>query len=258
MTNVVILAGGFGTRISEYTETIPKPMVPIGNKPIIWHIMNNFSCFGLNNFYLALGYKSEKIKEYFINYHYLNSDLEVNLSSGKIKPLNEVENGWNVSLIDTGLKTMTGGRVKKIFSHMKKEKFILTYGDALSNVNIDSLLKFHDSHKKMVTVTAVRPSARFGEIDLDEDKVISFKEKPRTKTGWINGGFFIMEPEFVDFIKGDETVLEKSPLELAAENDQLMAFKHEGFWQCMDTKRDHESLENLWSTGSPPWLEDLK
>ncbi len=250
---VVILAGGFGSRISEYTNSIPKPMVPIGGKPILWHIMNNFSHFGINNFYVALGYKSENIKEYFLNYHALNSDFSVDLSNGNIEPINEEKNNWKINLIDTGLNSMTGGRVKRIFKHMKKEKFLLTYGDALSNVDIKDLIKFHESHNKMITVTAVRPSARFGELDIEDSIVKTFKEKPQTNQGWINGGFFIVEPRFIDLIKDDSTILERSPLEIAASQGELMAYKHKGFWQCMDTKRDHESLQLLWEDGSKPW-----
>jgi glucose-1-phosphate cytidylyltransferase len=250
---VVILAGGFGSRISEYTNSIPKPMVPIGGKPVLWHIMNNFSHFGINNFYVALGYKAENIKEYFLNYHALNSDFSVDLSNGNIEPINEEKNNWKINLIDTGLNSMTGGRVKRIFKHMKKEKFLLTYGDALSNVDIKDLIKFHESHNKMITVTAVRPSARFGELDIEDSIVKTFKEKPQTNQGWINGGFFIVEPRFIDLIKDDSTILERSPLEIAASQGELMAYKHKGFWQCMDTKRDHESLQLLWEDGSKPW-----
>lgn len=250
---VVILAGGFGSRISEYTNSIPKPMVPIGGKPVLWHIMNNFSHFGINNFYVALGYKAENIKEYFLNYHALNSDFSVDLSNGNIEPINEEKNNWKINLIDTGLNSMTGGRVKRIFKHMKKEKFLLTYGDALSNVDIKDLIKFHESHNKMITVTAVRPSARFGELDIEDSIVKTFKEKPQTNQGWINGGFFIVEPRFIDLIKDDSTILERSPLEIAASQGELMAYKHKGFWHCMDTKRDHESLQLLWEDGSKPW-----
>jgi len=255
--NVVILAGGFGTRISEYTGVIPKPMVPIGGKPIIWHIINNFASFGLNNFYLALGYKSEIIKDYFANYHTLNSNFSVDLSSGEIDLISNSNTNWKVNLIDTGLNSMTGGRVKRIFQNMEKKRFILTYGDALCDVNIEELLKFHDNHKKMITVTAVRPSARFGELELEEDNVLSFKEKPQTSSGWINGGFFVIEPEFIDLIADDSTVLEKSPLEKASELGQLMAYKHDGFWQCMDTKRDQEKLQEIWDDGSIQWLPKI-
>lgn len=251
---VVILAGGFGTRISEYTDVIPKPMVPIGGKPIIWHIMNNFSSYGLNDFYLALGYKAEKIKEYFSNYHILNADFKVQLSSGDIDLINNVNLNWNVNLIDTGLSTMTGGRVKRIFNHLENEAFILTYGDALSNVDISKLLHFHKSHKKLVTVTAVRPSARFGELEIEDGCVTSFKEKPQTSQGWINGGFFVIEPEFIEYIGDDSTILEKSPLEKVAEAGELMAYQHDGFWHCMDTKRDQEKLQEIWDGGSIKWL----
>ena len=240
---VVILAGGFGTRISEYTHTIPKPMVRIGNKPIIWHIMKHYAKYHYNNFYLALGYKSEVIKEYFENQ--LEEDEKSSTHSN-------VHN-WNIQTIDTGLNTMTGGRVKRLKEYLKNETFLLTYGDALSNINIQQLVNFHKNHGKLVTVSAVHPSARFGELNLKEDKVLSFNEKPQTKKDWINGGFFVVSPKFIDYIDDDKTVLEKYPLETVAKEGELMAYRHDDFWQCMDTKRDHDLLEEQWKSGSPPW-----
>ena len=251
---VIILAGGFGTRISEYTDVIPKPMISIGENPIIWHIMTRYANYGHNNFYLALGYKSRVIKDYFLNYATLQSDFSVDLDSNKIKNLNNINLDWKVNLIDTGINSMTGGRLKRLKDHIGKEPFLLTYGDGLSDVDINELVAFHKSHKKMVTVTAVRPSARFGELGLDGNKVIDFKEKPQTDSGWINGGFFVMEPEFLDLIDGDETVLEQYPLERAAEMGELQAFKHKGFWQCMDTKRDKDALNDLYDQNKAPWL----
>lgn len=251
---VIILAGGFGTRISEYTDVIPKPMIPIGENPIIWHIMNRYANYGHNNFYLALGYKSRVLKDYFLNYATLQSDFRVDLDSNKIKNLNNVNLDWKVNLIDTGINSMTGGRLKRLKDHIGKEPFLLTYGDGLSDVDINELIAFHKSHKKMVTVTAVRPSARFGELGLDGNTVIDFKEKPQTDSGWINGGFFVMEPEFLDLIDGDETVLEQYPLERAAAMGELQAFKHKGFWQCMDTKRDKDALNDLYDQNKAPWL----
>ncbi len=252
---VLILAGGFGTRLSEYTSDIPKPMVQIGGKPILWHIMNHYSKYKYFDFNIALGYKSEIIKEYFLNYKSLNSDFSLNLSDGKIIYHNNIINKWKVNLIDTGLKTMTGGRLKRMKPYLNNETFMLTYGDGLSNVDLNKLLDFHKSHGKLVTMTAVRPSARFGELELRENNVFSFKEKPQLQEGWINGGFFIIEPEFINFINGDNTMLEREPMERAAKNGELMAYKHDGFWQCMDTKRDKDRLEQMWLEGNPEWIQ---
>ena len=220
---VVILAGGYGTRISEYSKTIPKPMIAINKKPIIVHIMEHYAKHGFNDFYIALGYKGSVIKEYFKN--------------KKFK--------WNINLIDTGLKTMTGGRLKRLKKFLGKETFLMTYGDGLSDINLTKLLKFHNRNKKLVTLTAVRPPARFGAIKLKGNTVTTFKEKAKMDEGWINGGFFVIEPKFLDLIKNDQTFLEKEPLESAGKKDQLCAFKHNGFWQCMDTKRDKDKLEEI-------------
>ncbi len=219
---VVILAGGYGTRISEYTKRIPKPMILINKKPIIVHIMEHFVKYGFNDFIIALGYKGSEIKKYF-----------------------KKKNHWNVKLVDTGLKTMTGGRLKRLEKILGKEKFFMTYGDGISNVNLNKLLKFHKKNNKLVTLTAVRPPARFGAIKLSGNRVKLFKEKQKIHEGWINGGFFVMEPAFLKFIKNDNTFLEREPLEQAGKKGQLYAFKHEGFWQCMDTKRDKDILEKI-------------
>lgn len=251
---VVILAGGFGTRISEQTNLIPKPMIKIGDKPILWHLMNIYSHYGYNDFYLALGYKSSIIKEYFLNYHMLNSDFTIDIENGNIFQLHKDNKPWKVTLIDTGINTLTGGRVKKMETHMNKEEpFLLTYGDGLSDVNIEDLINFHKSHGKMITMTAVRPTARFGELELDGNRIKIFKEKPQMHEGWINGGFFVINSEFFKLIDGDTTMLEREPLEKAASMGELMAYKHDGFWQCMDTKRDHELLEELWKSENCPW-----
>tara|TARA_A100001015_G_scaffold199584_1_gene222846 strand:+ start:729 stop:1505 length:777 start_codon:yes stop_codon:yes gene_type:complete len=251
---VIILAGGFGTRLSEYTERIPKPMVKIGGKPILWHIMQRYADYSHKDFYIALGYKSEVIKEYFLKFNVINSNFKIDLNNGKVKTFESKNFDWKVSLIDTGINSMTGGRLKRLQSQIGKERFMLTYGDGLSDIDFKALLDFHNSHKKMVTVSAVRPVARFGEIELDENKVTSFKEKPQVNKGWINGGFFIFEPEFFDLIKDDSTVLEKDPLESAAQMGELMAFKHEGFWQCMDTKRDKDFFEEMYKRNETPWI----
>jgi len=251
---VVILAGGFGTRLSEYTNVIPKPMVEIGGKPILWHIMNIYSSFGYNDFIIALGYKSEVIKEYFLNYYALNSDFEVNLENGKINYINELSKNWKIKLIDTGLNTMTGGRVKRLEKVIGNETFMLTYGDAVTDVNIDDLLSFHKRSGRRATVTAVHPTARFGEIELNgNNEVNSFKEKPQVNKGWINGGFFVFEPYLFDLIKDDATILEREPLETLASSNELVAFKHKGFWQCMDTARDRDNLDEIWESGNAPW-----
>ncbi len=228
---VIILAGGFGTRLGEVTDTIPKPMVEIGGKPIIVHIMELYATYGHTDFLIALGYKAEVIRKYF----------------------SENKFNWNISMVDTGLDTMTGGRSKIVSKHVGNETCFLTYGDGLSDINIDKLLKFHKDHKKLATVSAVRPSARFGELDLDGDRVLSFEEKPQLQKGWINGGFFVLEPDFFNYIEGIKIMLEREPLEQASKDSQLFAYRHEGFWQCMDTRRDHELLETLWLEGNPPW-----
>jgi len=254
---VVILAGGLGTRISEYTSRIPKPMVEIGSKPILWHIMRHYARYSHKDFFLALGYKSSVIKEYFLNYHQLNSNFKINLSSGELCSLDSTEYkpDWNINLIDTGLMSMTGGRIKRIASYIEDEVFLMTYGDGLSDVNIDALVEHHMRYRPLVTVTAVRPTARFGELDIDVNsaRVTSFAEKPQTNQGWISGGYFVIDKSFLSYIDDDATVLEHGPLSRLAEDGKLSAYLHNGFWQCMDTKRDHEFLEQIWSNGKAPW-----
>ena len=250
---VLLLAGGLGTRLSEYTEPIPKPMVPIGNRPILWHIMKTYAHFGHNDFYVALGYKAERIKEYFLNYHSLNSNFTVSLADGAVEAHQVKKVDWNITMVNTGEESMTGGRVKRMKPFIGNEPFMLTYGDGVADIDINALLSFHESHGKMVTVSAVRPVARFGELEIDQGKVNSFQEKPQMGRGWINGGYFIIQPEFFDLIDDDSTILESKPLETVARMGELMAYKHNGFWQCMDTKRDKDSLEDLWESNKAPW-----
>ena len=250
---VIILAGGFGTRLSEYTESIPKPMVTIGGRPILWHIMNTYAYYGHKDFHLALGYKAEVIKEYFLNYSSLDSDFSVDLKNGRVTLHQPSNLDWNVTLVHTGSNSMTGGRVRRLKSYIGDETFLMTYGDGVANIDINELVKFHKQHGKMVTVSAVHPAARFGELQINNGVVESFKEKPQVNQGWINGGYFVMEPSFFELIEGDHTILEKEPLERAAELGELMAYQHHGYWQCMDTKRDRDHLEDLWQTGEAPW-----
>ena len=250
---VILLAGGFGTRLSEYTDLIPKPMVTVGGRPILWHIMKTYTAFGHKDFYVALGYKAEVVKEYFLNYRALNADFTVDLGSGVVTSHQVDTVDWRVTLVDTGASSMTGGRVRRMKPFVGSETCMLTYGDGLADVDLDALLRFHRSHGKMVTVTAVRPAARFGELDIAGDAVTSFKEKPQLHEGWINGGYFVVEPEFFDLIASDDTILEREPLERVAAMDELRAWRHEGYWQCMDTKRDRDALEELWSSGKAPW-----
>ena len=249
----VILAGGLGTRISEETELKPKPMVEIGHIPILWHIMNTYAKFAHKDFYIASGYKSEIIKDYFLNYRELNSDFTINLSNGNITSHQQNLVDWNVTIVDTGLSSMTGGRIKRMQDYIGNEPFLLTYGDGLADINIEDLIKFHKSHGKMVTISAVHPGARFGELDIQNNIITSFKEKPQVTQGWINGGYFVVNPSFFELIDNDQTVLEKEPLEKVAQIGELMPYKHEGFWHCMDTRRDRDSLEDLWCHENAPW-----
>ena len=249
---VVILAGGFGTRISEFSNLIPKPMIKVGPKPILWHIMNYYSKYGFDDFVIATGYKSEVIKDYFLNYKNINSDFTVDLETNKINFINKSNLNWKVTLVDTGLNTMTGGRVLKLAEYLNKP-FMLTYGDGLSNVNLDKLLEFHKKQNKMVTVTAVHPMARFGDLKIKNNIVEEFQEKPQGKEGWINGGYFVINPEFIDLINDSSTVLEKEPLETVARMGELSAYKHTGFWHCMDNKRDYDLLNKLYSSNKSPW-----
>tara|TARA_B100000795_G_C22767272_1_gene426242 strand:+ start:451 stop:1215 length:765 start_codon:yes stop_codon:yes gene_type:complete len=251
---VIILAGGFGTRLAEYTETIPKPMVSIGEKPILWHIMRTYASFGHKDFHLALGYKAELIKKYFLNYRSLNEDFTIDLATGSTSTHHSDTEDWKVTLVNTGVKSMTGGRVKRMQSFIGNEPFMLTYGDGVANIDLNALLAFHQSHGKMVTVSAVHPGARFGELEINKGKVNSFQEKPQMGQGWINGGYFVIEPTFFELINNDATILEREPLEMAAQMGELMAYQHDGFWQCMDTKRDRDMLNDLWQTGEAPWI----
>ena len=250
---VLLLAGGFGTRLSEYTEDLPKPMVRIGGMPILWHIMKTFAHFGHKDFNIALGYKSEVIKEFFLHYRTLNADFTIDLKTGLVNPHQLNETDWKITLVNTGQFSMTGGRVKRMKPYIGNKTFLLTYGDGVSNIDLDKLIKFHKSHGKMVTVTAVHPVARFGELEIKGEKVISFQEKPQTEQGWVNGGYFVIEPSFFDLIDEDKTILEREPLEKVAKMGELMAFRHNGFWQCMDTKRDRDYLEEIWDSGKAPW-----
>lgn len=251
---VVILSGGFGTRISEYTSVIPKPMIRIDRKPIIEHIMEIYSKFGHKDFYLALGYKSEVIKKYFYNYEILNSDFKINLNNGAVNTYSKPKKDWDIHLIDTGINTMTGGRLKRLSKFIGDETFLLTYGDAVTDLNINRVLDFHKSHHKMVTITGVRPPARFGELTINKNnEVLEFKEKPNIKEGWINGGFFVIEPEFLNYISNDSSILEREPLEKVAKLNELVAYLHDGFWHCIDTKRDKDSLEEIIKSGNKKW-----
>ncbi|EMF83197.1 glucose-1-phosphate cytidylyltransferase [Leptospira weilii serovar Topaz str. LT2116] len=248
----IILCGGLGTRLSEETTIKPKPMVEIAGKPILWHIMKIYEHYGFGDFILALGYKGEVIKDYFLNYHARMSDLIVSLKSGTVDYSNPTAEDWKVQLIDTGALTMTGGRLLRLKDHLK-ETFMVTYGDGVSNVDIQKLVSFHKSHGKLATVTAVRPPVRFGELSISGDQVIRFQEKPQAEEGWINGGFFVFEPEVLNYIENESTMLERAPLEKLAKLGQLMSFRHPGYWQCMDTLRDKQTLEELWLQNKAPW-----
>ena len=250
---VVILAGGFGTRLSEYTESIPKPMVTVGGKPILWHIMNSYANAGFNEFILALGYKADLIKQYFTSLKLFDSDATIDFAEGATIYHSEGTCDWKVTMVDTGLESMTGGRLGRLRNYLADQPFMLTYGDGLSDVPLQKLLHFHQAHGKKATITAVRPVARFGELQLEGAQVTSFREKPQVTQSWINGGFFVFQPEVLNLISGDETVLEKEPLEELAKEGELIAYKHEGFWQCMDTKRDRDFLEELWESGRVAW-----
>ena len=254
--NTVILCGGLGTRLAEETQLKPKPMVEIGYRPILWHIMKIYEIYGLNDFTLALGYKGDVIKDYFLNYHARLSNLTVHLKTGNVDYSYPTAEDWHVSLIDTGENSMTGGRLLRLKPFLKSSgTFMLTYGDGVADVNIKALLEFHRAHKKIATVTAVRPSARFGGMHIDNNQVKDFKEKPQSGEGWINGGFFVFESSIFDYLENDATVLEQSPLEGLVRDGQLMAYEHLGYWQCMDTVRDRDALQLLWESGQAPWMK---
>ena len=250
---VVILCGGLGTRLREETEVHPKPMVEIGGHPILWHIMKSYAHHGFNEFVLALGYKGEVIKRYFLEYHAVKNDMIVNLASGNVQVHNGERDDWLVHLVDTGLDTQTGGRLKRLESWLKDETFMLTYGDGVANIDLRDLFRFHRSHAKLGTVTAVRPPARFGELVLEGDAVRRFTEKPQVGEGWINGGFMVCEPEVLRYLDGDSNSLERDALECLTADHQLAAYRHDGFWQCMDTMRDVRLLESHWQSGAAPW-----
>ena len=250
---VAILAGGVGSRLSEETETKPKPMVEIGGRPILWHIMKHYSWYGFDEFVIALGYKGEVIKKYMVDYFPLNSNLTVNLRTGQVRVNGGDKPDWIVDLVETGIPTMTGGRIKRLAPYLGNETFMLTWGDGVSDVDLRQLLAFHRAHGKLATLTAVRPAARFGHLDLDGDRVVEFSEKPQTREGWINGAFFVLEPGVMDYIDGDDTQWEREPLERLARDGQLMAYRHTSFWQCMDTLRDKVLLNELWNSGRAPW-----
>lgn len=250
----IILAGGLGTRLSEKTTIRPKPMVEIGGYPILWHIMKIYSHFGYRDFGIAMGYKSNVIMDYFINFHYQQSNITIDLSTGSVEVYDKSLENWRVYLAHTGMRTQTGGRLKRMKDWVCDDTFMMTYGDGVADLDINELVRFHKSHGKLVTLTAVRPPSRFGGVKINDDSlVMDFKEKPQIGEGWINGGFFVIEPEALEFVKGDETPWEHSPLERLSDDGQLAAYGHDGYWQCMDTIREVDALEKLWQTGSAPW-----
>ena len=251
----IILAGGFGSRLEEETTAKPKPMVEIGGKPLLWHVMSIYAQHGFSDFVVACGYRADVIKAYFHSFFVHNSDWTINLKDGTREELRVATPDWRITLVDTGLHTMTGGRIRRLRDYIGDQRFMATYGDGVGNVDIRGLLAFHEAHGKLATVTAVRPPARFGGIELDGDRVGRFSEKPQASAGWINGGFFVFEPGIFDYLLDDETSLERAPLEQLAAEGELMAFRHTGFWQPMDTLREKRLLESLWHDGTRPWLQ---
>jgi glucose-1-phosphate cytidylyltransferase len=250
---VVILAGGLGTRLAEETEVKPKPMVEVGEKPILWHIMKHYAHYGFNEFIVALGYKGEFIKRFFIEYSTLNGSFSMDMKTGKMITRQRLPEDWLVHLVDTGLESSTGGRIGRVRNYIGDERFLMTYGDGVSNVNLRALIATHEKNQRLVTLTAVRPPARFGGLIFDGDLVSRFMEKPQVGEGWINGGFMVMEPKIFDYIPYDSTNLEVDVLEKLSAEGQLAAYRHEDFWQCMDTLRDKKLLEGLWLQGNAPW-----
>lgn len=248
---VVILAGGLGTRLREVTAVKPKPMVDIGGWPMLWHIMNTYAAYGYKEFVVAVGYKGEVIKDYFLNYYHRRNSLSIWLEDGRVDVHDQGREDWVVHVVDTGLHTQTGGRIKRLTGWLGNETFMLTYGDGVGDINVRDLVAFHRRHGKLATVTAVRPPGRFGALDLNGDSVARFAEKPQTRGGWINGGFFVLEPGVIDYIGGDEAIWEREPLERLAQEGQLEAYRHGGFWHCMDTLRDVRLLESLWEDQAP-------
>lgn len=256
---VAILAGGKGTRLAEETEVRPKPMVEVGSRPLLWHIMRHYSHFGFNEFAVALGYKGEYIKKYFADYSSLIGNLQITVGGGVASGVTELDGAveahpqWCIDLIETGADTLTGGRVKRLKDFLGTSTFMLTWGDGISNVDIPKLVEFHRSHGRLATVTAVRPPARYGHMKFDGDKVMAFEEKPQTAEGWINGAFFVLEPEVFEYIDGDQTMFEHAPMERLAKDGELMAYRHNGFWACVDTLRDKMRLQDMWESGERPW-----
>jgi glucose-1-phosphate cytidylyltransferase len=250
---VVLLAGGMGTRLSEETDARPKPMVEIGGRPILWHIMNIYAAAGFDEFVVALGYKGQVIKDHFLRLYQMSHDLTVDLSNGGVQVHARDHERWRVHLVDTGLATMTGGRLRRLRAWLGDEPFMMTYGDGVADVDVRALVAFHRAHGKLATITAVRPPARFGGLCFDGDHVSEFSEKPQVGEGWVNGGFFVLEPRVLDYLDGDQTVFERAPLERLAAERQLCAYRHDSFWQCMDTLRDVKLLNDLWNGGAPPW-----
>jgi len=251
---VVILAGGYGTRLSEHTDLIPKPMVEIGNRPILWHIMKLYSSYGYNDFIILLGYKGYVIKDYFVNYFLRHSDVSLDISSNELTILNNFSEPWKITMLETGLGTMTGGRIKKAEKYINNQPFFLTYGDGVSDVNINELFNSHKLNNKLLTITSVQPEGKFGALEIDKDNnVTSFNEKPTGDGSWINGGFFVCEPEVLNYINNDECIFEDYPLKEMAKNNQIYTFKHQGFWKCMDTLRDKNYLNELWDNNNAKW-----
>lgn len=252
---VVILCGGMGTRLAERTQDCPKPLVEIGHKPMLWHIMKHYTVYNFNKFVIALGYKGEQIKRYFLDFYYANRDVSVNLRDGTVSTAAEEKaESWDVHMVDTGLATLTGGRLKRLQPLLNHGTFMMTYGDGVGTIDLDRLLEFHYNKGGLVTVTAVRPPARFGALEFEGDRVVRFKEKTKLSEGWINGGFFVIEPEALDYIASD-VMWEHAPLESLAQDGKLFAYRHEDFWQCVDTLRDLRYLESLWESGNPPWKQ---
>ena len=251
---VAILAGGLGSRLSEETDVRPKPMVEVGDQPLIWHIMKHYEQCGFSDFYVALGHKGEYLKRFFRDYNSLSGSISVSLADGAVAPLDDTHEHWTVNLIDTGNETNTGGRLKRLAPWLADGTFMLTYGDGVSDIDLDKLLAFHRDHGKLATITAVRPPSRFGEMVFDGDDVVRFTEKPQMGEGWINGGFMVLEPAVLDMIEGDDASLEGDLLEQLSEQQQLCAYRHDSFWQCMDTLRDVRYLRGLWEAGDPPWV----
>ena len=250
----VILAGGLGTRLAEESAFKPKPLVEVGEHPILWHIMNIYAHHGFREFVVALGYKGEMIKYFFLNYHRLRNDLTIELKDGQVEVHNAIREDWRVHLVDTGLNTLTGGRLKRLQSRLGNETFMMTYGDGVADIDIPAALAFHRKMGRLATVSAVRPPARFGGLQFEGDLVSTFSEKPQTGEGWVNGGFFILEPGVFDYLDSDQTSFEREPQERLAAEGQLAIYRHHGFWQCMDTLRDVRYLNDLWAAGHPPWM----